>query len=74
MQLLSAIELPHWLMIAGAGLVAIGFIGLALARNRETATKSDSDDDSVESLEQRLRMPPMPPLLDSSRRKPPDPN
>jgi hypothetical protein len=30
---LSAIELPHWLMLAGAVLVVFGFIGFALRQN-----------------------------------------
>ena len=33
MGLLSSIELPHWLMIAGAVLVAMGLIGLAFRKN-----------------------------------------
>ena len=32
---MSSIELPHWLMIAGALLVLGGIIGLALSRNKE---------------------------------------
>src|ERR1700738_4486528 len=28
-------QYPHWLMVAGAVLVAIGFIGLAFRRNRD---------------------------------------
>ena len=28
-------EYPHWLIVAGAVLVAIGFIGLAFRRNRD---------------------------------------
>jgi hypothetical protein len=31
---LSAMEYPHWLMMAGAILVAAGFIGLAFHRNK----------------------------------------
>jgi hypothetical protein len=33
MDLLSSIELPHWLMIAGAVLVVVGLIGLAFRKN-----------------------------------------
>ena len=33
MGLLSSIELPHWLMIAGAVLVVAGLIGLAFRKN-----------------------------------------
>ena len=31
---MSSIELPHWLMIAGALLVVAGVVGLALSRNK----------------------------------------
>jgi len=30
----SAMEYPHWLIIAGAVMVVIGFIGFAFSRNR----------------------------------------
>jgi hypothetical protein len=33
--MLNAMEYPHWLIVAGAVLVAIGFIGLAFSRNRD---------------------------------------
>ena len=38
MDLLSWINLAHWLMIAGAILVAMGFLGLVFTRNRQAAT------------------------------------
>jgi hypothetical protein len=63
MGLLSSIELPHWLMIGGAGLIAMGFLGLALTRNKEVTTNSES------SPEPRPKMAPLPRLLDSSRHK-----
>ena len=31
---LSALQYPHWLMVAGAVLVLLGFIGFAFSRNR----------------------------------------
>ncbi|OAF11793.1 hypothetical protein AYJ54_08005 [Bradyrhizobium centrolobii] len=34
-----ALELPHWLMIVGSGLVIAGLIGLGLSRNKQV----DSD-------------------------------
>jgi hypothetical protein len=61
MHMLSSIGLPHWLMIAGAVLVAGGFFGLAFTRNRYAGT-------SEPPLE-RPQMPPLPKLLDSSTRK-----
>jgi hypothetical protein len=38
MELLTALQLPHWLMIAGALLVVVGFIGFAFRKNGEVAT------------------------------------
>jgi hypothetical protein len=32
--MLSAMQYPHWLMVAGAVLVALGFIGFAFRQNR----------------------------------------
>jgi hypothetical protein len=61
MGLLSSIELPHWLMIGGAILTAIGFLGLAFARNKEVATNPDSEPPAP-----RSKMPPLPRRLDSS--------
>ena len=37
MGMLSSIELPHWLMIGGAGLIAMGSLGPAFSRNKEIA-------------------------------------
>ena len=38
LQLLFDWEYPHWMMMAGAILVAAGFIGLAFHRNRNVET------------------------------------
>jgi hypothetical protein len=32
--MLSAMEYPHWLMVAGAALVVVGFIGFVFRQNR----------------------------------------
>ena len=64
MDALSALEYPHWLMIAGAILIAMGFLGLVFTRNKQAATKSDS-----EPPVPRPQMPPLPSLLDSSRHR-----
>ena len=32
--MLSAMQYPHWLMVAGAVLVVLGFIGFAFQQNR----------------------------------------
>jgi hypothetical protein len=58
--MLSSIELPHWLMIGGASLIVIGFLGLAFTRNKE---------DPESPPEPRPKMARLPKLLDSSRRK-----
>jgi len=34
----SGMEYPHWMMLSGAILVALGFIGLAFHRNRNVET------------------------------------
>jgi hypothetical protein len=65
MDLLSSIELPHWLMIGGALLVAIGLLGLAFARNKEIATNNPGSEPPAP----RSKMPPLPGLLDSSSHK-----
>jgi hypothetical protein len=62
MDLLSSIELPHWLMIAGAILIAMGFLGLVFTRNKQAATNPDSEPPVLPP-----QMPPLPSLLDSSR-------
>jgi hypothetical protein len=35
--MLSAIEYPHWLMLAGVVLVLAGLVGLAFHKNRQTS-------------------------------------
>ena len=36
--MLSAMQYPHWLMVTGAVLVALGFIGFAFRQNKTGAT------------------------------------
>jgi hypothetical protein len=50
MGLLSSIELPHWLMIAGAVLV-VGFFGLAFRKNAEPV---ENDPKIIQSQPRRL--------------------
>lgn len=57
--LLSLLELPHWLMLAGTLLVIAGCIGLAFRRTK--AAETDSDPTSAPDSEARPKMP----LLDS---------
>jgi hypothetical protein len=51
MDVLTALQLPHLLMIAGALLVVAGFIGYAFRKNREAARgETDSLDPSRQAL------------------------
>jgi type VI protein secretion system component VasF len=36
--MLSAMQYPYWLMVAGAALVVLGFIGFAFSQNKNGAT------------------------------------
>jgi hypothetical protein len=40
--MLSAMEYPHWLMVAGAVLVVLGFIGFAFRQNRNVEPDHES--------------------------------
>jgi len=46
LHLLLDWEYPHWMMTAGAVLVAVGFIGLAFHRNRNPDRHSSDDMDA----------------------------
>jgi hypothetical protein len=59
------LELPHWLMLAGAVLVVVGLIGLAI---RQRAKVQDNPG-SEPITEPRPQLPPLPDLLDSRPRK-----
>jgi hypothetical protein len=58
-------EYPHWIMVAGAALVALGFIGLALRQKRDveldheqTEMKANGQRDGRDSIATTL--PPWP--------------
>jgi hypothetical protein len=59
-----SLQLPHWLILGGAALVAAGSIGLALRKTK--AAEKDSDEPTVKPREP---MPPLPTLLDSNRKR-----
>jgi heme/copper-type cytochrome/quinol oxidase subunit 2 len=40
--MLSAMEYPHWLMVAGVVLVVLGFIGFAFRQNRNAEPDEDN--------------------------------
>jgi hypothetical protein len=60
--LMASVELPHWLMIAGAFLVVGGFIGALISGKKadEVAPLPDEPTDTT-----RHQMSPLPKLLDS---------
>jgi len=64
---IGSMELPHWLIVAGALLTIIGLIGGLVRRKR----LADLPDDRVsEPLpERRAQLAPLPDLLDSRPRK-----
>jgi hypothetical protein len=41
-----AMQYPHWMMLAGAALVAVGFVGFAF---RKSSAASDEDDSEQRS-------------------------
>jgi hypothetical protein len=65
--------LPHWLMIAGAVLVVIGFLGLAFATDKQGQTDPVANEGSVPDADSEppapSSQPERPRLLDSSHSK-----
>ena len=59
---MASLELPHWLMIAGALLVVAGFIGVLV--NRKKADEVDPPPDEPADTPHQ-QMPPLPRLLNS---------
>jgi hypothetical protein len=51
-------ELPHWLMVAGAIFLAVGFIGSVLRKNAMRASDPDSQEGDQASEAQMLPSPP----------------
>lgn len=60
--MMASLELPHWLMIAGALLVVAGFIGV-LVSGKKVDEVDPSPDEPTDTP--RQQMPPLPSLLDS---------
>lgn len=61
------LELPHWLIAAGALLVIAGLIGLAM--NRRQTEMAQNHPASAPSAKPRQQLPPLPDLLDSRPRR-----
>jgi hypothetical protein len=66
--MLSAMEYPHWLMVAGAVLVVLGFIGLALRQKKDV--ELDDEQTEMKANEKRdgrhLNATTLPPLAMAS--------
>ena len=60
---MASLELPHWLMIAGALLVVAGSTGILIGGKRMDEPPFDEPTDAP-----RQQMPPLPRLLDSERK------
>ena len=60
--MLASLELPHWLMIAGALLVVAGFIGLLIS-GKKVDEIDPPPDEPTDTPRQQMR--PLPSLLDS---------
>jgi hypothetical protein len=63
MGLLSWIELPHWLMMAGIILITTGVFGLVITRHKHTAPHPDTEPPTLPSETSSLSQ------ADSSPRK-----
>jgi hypothetical protein len=53
--MLSAMEYPHWLMVAGAVLVVLGFVGFALLKNNAEPAE-DNLEQEVAPPEERAQL------------------
>ncbi len=64
---IARLELPHWLILAGAMLVLIGLIGLVISRRR--GIEAEGEPAAETSPEPRPELTSLPDLLDSRPRK-----
>jgi len=61
--MLSAMEYPHWLMVAGAILVVAGFISLAFRQNRTVELDHEpTENEGEEEMAERKPEPSWPPF------------
>jgi hypothetical protein len=62
--MLSAMEYPHWLMVAGAVLVVLGFIGFAFRQNSNAEPDHEPAENEGEGeMTERKPEPSRPPFL-----------
>jgi hypothetical protein len=53
--MLSAMEYPHWLMVAGAVLVVLGFVGVAIRKNNAQPAE-DNLEQKADPPEERAQL------------------
>ena len=49
-------EYPHWLMVAGAVLVVLGFVGVAIRKNDAQPAEDDNLEQEVAPPEERVQL------------------
>ena len=54
--MLSAMEYPHWLMVAGAVLAASGFVGVVFLKNNAKPVEDDNLEQEVVPPEERAQL------------------
>ena len=54
--MLSAMEYPHWLMVAGAVLVVFGFVGIVFLKNNAEPAEDDNLEQEVAPPEERVQL------------------
>ena len=54
--MLSAMEYPHWLMVAGAVLVAFGFVGVVFLKNNAKPVEDDNLEKEVAPSGERAQL------------------
>jgi hypothetical protein len=75
LQIFSELHLPHWLIIAGSALVALGVVGLLIQRIRAPTSEQYEDPESIdkEIAENLHRAELSAPKIDSERGRADDP-
>ena len=54
--MLSAMEYPHWLIVAGAVLVVLGFVGIAFLKSNAEPAEDDNLEQEVTPPEERAQL------------------
>ena len=54
--MLSGMQYPHWLMVAGAVLVVLGFIGIAFLKSNAEPAEDDNPEQEVAPPAERAQL------------------